>query len=145
MGGELALPYYLARLAEAYGQGGQAADGLQVIAEALALVQKNAERYYEAELYRLRGELLLVLVRTEHEGHSARMAEAEACFQQALEVAQRQHAKSLELRASLSLGHLWSTQGRPGDARHLLTGIYRWFTEGFDTPDLQAAQVLLQA
>ena len=73
------------------------------------------------------------------------MAEAESCFQQALEVARRQHAKSLELRACLSLGHLWYTQGRPGDARRLLTGIYSWFTEGFDTPDLQAAQVLLQA
>ena len=73
------------------------------------------------------------------------MAEAESCFQQALEVARRQHAKSLELRASLSLGHLWYTQGRPGDVRRLLTEMYSWFTEGFDTPDLQAAQVLLQA
>jgi predicted ATPase len=145
MGGELSLPYYLARLAEAYGQGGQATDGLQVIAEALALVQKNAERYYEAELYRLRGELLLVLARAERQGYSAGMAEAEMCFQQALEVAQHQHAKSLELRASLSLGRLWDTQGRPGDARQLLREIYSWFTEGFDTPDLQAAQLLLQA
>jgi class 3 adenylate cyclase/predicted ATPase len=145
MGGELGLPHFLARLAEAYGKGGQAATGLQVIAEALALMHKNAEHFYEAELYRLRGDLLLAQAGTEHRTHGHSAAEVEACFQQALDVAQRQHAKSFELRASLSLSRLWHTQGKREEARHLLAEIYSWFTEGFDTLDLQEARTLLEA
>jgi class 3 adenylate cyclase/predicted ATPase len=143
MGGELGLPYYLAKLAEAYKLAGQAAAGLQVVAEALALVQKNAERYSEAELYRLQGDLLLALARTEDQGHSPRTGEAETCFQQALEVARRQHAKSWELRAAVSLGRLWQQQGQRAEAYELLAPIYGWFTEGFDAADLQEAKGLL--
>jgi class 3 adenylate cyclase/predicted ATPase len=146
MGGELGLPHFLAQLAEMYGKSGQATAGLQVITEALTLVQKNAEHFYAAELYRLKGELLLLAqAGDEHGARGHRITEAEACFQQALDVARNQHAKSLELRASLSLSRLWRTQGRQEEARYLLAGIYSWFTEGFDTPDLQEAQALLEA
>jgi class 3 adenylate cyclase/predicted ATPase len=145
MGGGLGLPYYLAGLAEAYKLAGQAAAGLQVVAEALALVQKNAERYFEAELYRLQGDLLLALALTEDQGHSPRTAEAEACFQQAIEIAQQQQAKSLELRAATSLARLWQQQGKRQEACDLLAPVYHWFTEGFDTADLQDARSLLDA
>jgi len=143
MGGELGLPHFLAELAEAYKLAGQAVAGLQVVAEALALVQKNAERYFEAELYRLQGALLLALARTEDQGHSPRTAEAEACFQQAIEIAQQQQAKSLELRAAMSLSRLWQRQGKRAAAHELLASVYGWFTEGFDTADLQDARALL--
>ena len=106
--------------------------------EALAAVHKTGERFYEAELYRLQGELLLA--------QSARQtAEAEACFHQALDVARHQQAKSLELRAAMSLTRLWQRQGKRDAARQLLTEVYGWFTEGFDTADLQEAQALLAA
>ena len=144
MGGELGLSHFLSGLAEAYKLAGQTAAGLQVVAEALALVQKNAERYSEAELYRLQGNLLLALARTEDRGHSPRTAEAEACFQQAIEIAQQQQAKSWELRAAMSLSRLWQKQGKRADARVLLAPIYGWFTEGFDTADLQEAKALLE-
>jgi len=91
----------------------------------------------EAELHRLKGELLLALSR-EYD------TEAEACFQQALEVARLQPAKSLELRAAMSLGRLWQYQGKTEHARQVLTGVYAWFTEGFDTVDLKEAQALLE-
>jgi predicted ATPase len=144
MGGDLGLPYYLAKLAEAYKLAGRVAAGLQVVAEALTLMQKNAERYYEAELFRLQGNLLLALARTEDQGHTPRTAEAEACFQQALDLASRQQAKSLELRAAMSLARLWQHQGKRAEAYELLAPIYGWFTEGFDTADLQEAKVLLE-
>jgi predicted ATPase len=129
-------PYYLAWLAEAYGQGGQAEEGLRVLAEALALVNTGGERRHEAELDRFTGELLLAL--------SAENAmEAEACFRQALAVARRQQAKSLELRAAMSLARLWQQQGQRDKARELLAPVYGWFTEGFDTADLQEAKALL--
>ena len=91
--------------------------------------------WWEAELHRLRGELLL-----QHTG--AQPEEAEACFQQALDVARRQQAKSLELRAAMSLARLWQQQGQRAEAQALLAPIYGWFTEGFDTADLQEAKVL---
>ena len=94
-------------------------------------------RWWEAELYRLKGELLL-------QHAVAQPGEAEACFQQALAVARRQQAKSLELRAAMSLGRLWQQQGRRTEARALLAPVYGWFTEGFDTADLQDAQILLE-
>jgi predicted ATPase len=113
-------------------------EGLHVLAEALAVMDTIEERYYEAELYRLKGALLLM--------HSAEQdAEAEACFHQALDVARRQQAKSLELRAAISLSRLWQQQGEWDEARELLTPIYGWFTEGFDTADLQEAKALLKA
>jgi class 3 adenylate cyclase/predicted ATPase len=144
-GNHLGKTHYLARLAEAYGKAGQTADGLTVVAEALAAVRNNAEHLYEPELYRLKGELLLQSgVRgLEPKTCQSHMIEAEACFRQAVDIAQHQQAKSLELRATMSLAHLWLAHGKRAEARHLLTGIYGWFTEGFDTPDLQEAKALL--
>jgi predicted ATPase len=123
-------------LAEALGKAGEADEGLRLLAEGLALVEQHEERYYEAELYRLKGELLLARAVEPH-------AEAEACFHQALDVARRQEAKSLELRAAMSLSRLWQHQGKTAEAHELLTPIYGWFTEGFDTADLQEAKALL--
>jgi predicted ATPase len=143
--------YHLTLLAEAYGKVGQAAEGLSTIAEALACAHTTGERCWEAELYRLKGELLLQSgvqglesgVLTPDAGLQTRAAEAEACFHQALEIAHRQQARSLELRATMSLSRLWLQQGKRAAARELLAPIYGWFTEGFDTADLQEARALL--
>jgi predicted ATPase len=137
-GAALRLPYYLALLAEACGQTGQAAEGLTLLAEALAQAHKAGESWTEAELHRLKGELLLALPADNH-------AEAEGCLHQALAVARHQQAKALELRAATSLSRLWQQQGKQTEAHQLLAEIYGWFTEGFDTPDLQAAKALLEA
>ncbi len=131
-------PYYLALLAEVSAQVGQTAEGLEALAEALATLAQSIVRWWEAELHRLRGELLL-------QSSVAQPGEAEACFQQALTVARRQQAKSLELRAAMSLSRLWQRQGKRSDAHQLLAPIYGWFTEGFDTADLQEARALLEA
>jgi predicted ATPase len=136
VGPGLYLPYFLSLLAEAFGQAGQPEAGLQALAEAVTLVATTQTRWWEAELYRLKGELLRQLP-------SPDAHEAEACFQQALDVARGQQAKSLELRAVMSLSRLWQQQGKRGDARELLAAIYSWFTQGFDTPDLQEARALL--
>ncbi len=135
-----ALPYYLALLAEGYGAVGQTDEGLCVLAEAFAEVATTAERRWEAELYRLQGELLL------RAQGSRRKAERtpEACFRQALAVARQQQAKALELRAAVSLSRLWQQQGKRHAARQLLAEIYGWFSEGFDTRDLQEAKALLE-
>jgi TOMM system kinase/cyclase fusion protein len=135
--GDLDRPRYLAHLAEAYGQVGQTEAGLTTLAEALATAHNTGDRYWEAELHRLRGELLLTLSAEMH-------AEAETCFHQALDIARCQQAKSLELRAAISLSRLWQQQGKWTEARQLLAPIYGWFTEGFDTADLQEAQALLE-
>jgi predicted ATPase len=138
-GGMLAYRlHYLALLAEAYAEMGRITEGLEALAEALALLAKSGVRWCEAELYRLRGELLL-------QRSMGPQGEAEACFQQALDVARRQQAKSLELRAAMSLARLWQQQGKRQEAYALLAPIYGWFTEGFDTADLQEARVLLEA
>ena len=153
-GAEIIRPYFLALLAEAYGKVEQAEEGLSVLAEALDVVHNNGEREYEAELYRLKGTLTLKQsgVRSpESEVPSTQPptpspqaeAEAEACFHKAIEIARRQSAKSLELRAVMSLGRLWQQQGKKEDARELLAEIYGWFTEGFDTKDLQETKTLL--
>jgi predicted ATPase len=134
---KLYRPYYLSLLAEAYGQAGQLEAGLSTLAEALTLVEATDERWWEAELYRLQGELFLRLP------HSA-ISQAAACFHQALDVARRQQAKSLELRAALSLSRLWQQQGKRNQARQLLTEVYSWFTEGFETADLQEARSWLE-
>jgi DNA-binding winged helix-turn-helix (wHTH) protein/predicted ATPase len=130
--------YALAFLARAYGQDGQGDTGQQVLDEALALVHRTGERCYEAELYRLKGELLLQ-GGTSHKT----LVEVEERFRQAVAVARRQQAKSLELRAATSLSRLWQQQGKQVKARELLAPIYGWFTEGFDTADLQEAKALL--
>jgi len=139
-GAEFIRPYYLALLAEGYARLGQTAEGLGALTEALALVQRTGERMYEAELHRLTGECLLA-----QEGTRQKAEEAEACLQQALAVARAQGAKSWELRAAVSLGRVWQRQGKRAEARELLAPIYGWFTEGFDTSDLQEARALLDA
>jgi predicted ATPase len=131
-------PYYLALLAEASIQVGQTAEGLEALAEALTTVARSGVPWWEAELHRLRGELLL-------QHAVAQPGEAEACFQQALTVARRQQAKSLELRAAMSLARLWQRQSKRADAHQLLAEVYGWFSEGFDTADLQEARALLTA
>jgi predicted ATPase len=133
---EAGLPYWLAMLAEAYGSTGQVEAGRRVLAEACALVDTTEERWWAAELHRLKGELLLAL-------SMDNTAEAETCLHQALEIARRQQAKSLELRAAMSLACLWQRQGKRDEARELLAPIYGWFTEGLDTADLQEAKALL--
>jgi predicted ATPase len=137
-GAEIGWPRWLTMLAEAYGSVGQPETGLTVLAEALALVEKTGQSVYEADLHRLQGELLLL-----HAGEGGG-AEAEACFHHALTIARRQQAKSLELRAAISLGRLWQRQGKRAEARELLAEVYGWFTEGFDTADLQEAKTLLE-
>jgi predicted ATPase len=138
IGLKLYRPYFLALLAEAYGQAGRPEAGLTVLAEALTLVAATEERWWEAELYRLQGELLCQLPGPD-------VGQAEASFQQALDVARRQQAKALELRAALSLSRLWQQHDKRQEAHDLLAPVYGWFTEGFDTPDLQEAKALLDA
>jgi predicted ATPase len=137
-GAELWRPYFLALLAEACGKVDRVQDGRHVLAEALAIVVKNGERSCEAELHRLKGELLLQQAVPD-------APQAKACFHAALDIARRQQAKSLELRAAMSLARLWQRQGKRAAAHALLAPIYDWFTEGFDTADLQEAKALLEA
>ncbi|NOT57542.1 MAG: hypothetical protein HOP18_23295, partial [Deltaproteobacteria bacterium] len=151
-GAKILLPYFLALLAEAYGKVGQTDKGLGVLAEALAMAEKTGERWHEAELYRLKGELTL-----QQENQKSKIetdprsltpdpqGEAEACFLKAIEIAQKQQAKSLELRATVSLARLWQQQGKTTEAHSLLSDIYHWFTEGFDTKDWQEAKALIEA
>jgi predicted ATPase len=120
-------------------------EGLSVLTEALAHAHTTGERFYEAELHRLQGELLLQSGgRAPNSGVSTLDEDAEACFRQALTVARRQEAKSLELRAAMSLSRLWQQEGKGDEARALLAPIYGWFTEGFDTADLREAKALLE-
>jgi predicted ATPase len=131
-------PEELALLSEVSAQVGQIAEGLEALAEALATLGQSEARLWEAELYRLRGELLL-------QQRIAQAEEAEGCFQQALAVARHQQAKSWELRAAMSLARLWQRPGKRAAAYELLAPVYGWFTEGFDTADLQEARALLDA
>jgi predicted ATPase len=172
-----AQPYFLALLAEAYGKVGQAEEGLSVVAEALAVVEKTEERFYEAELHRLKGELTLQQGKVESQKSKVLSpqpptpstqaeAEAEACFLKAIEISRKQQAKSLELRAVMSLVRLRQQQASKhgtgsaeqgarntqhvtrtalDEARQMLSEVYNWFTEGFDTKDLQEAKALIEA
>jgi predicted ATPase len=142
IGVRLGLSGTLGSLAEAQAKAGQPEEGLATLAEALALVEETDERHWEAELYRLRAELLLM--QGDDAEAEASLHQAENCFQHAVEVARRQQAKSWELRATVSLCRLWQEQGRMDKARQRLAEIYGWFTEGFDTPDLQEAKALLE-
>jgi predicted ATPase len=175
LGADIGNTYWVGLLAEKYGKTGQAAEGLAVVAEAFTLVDKNGERWWEAELYRLRGELALAQPNVQRPGSRVQRSsepevrcpesrvrtnqksktpspqpltpstqEAEACFLKAIDIAKRQQAKSLELRAAMSLARLWQGQGKKKDAHKLLSEIYGWFTEGFDTADLQEAKGFLQ-
>ena len=132
---QLYQPFNLCLLAEAWSKAGDRQKGLAVLAEAQAMIEESEERYWEAELHRLRGELLLM--------EGAPLSEVESCFDRAIEIARRQQAKSLELRAAVSLSRLWRQQGKRAEARDMLAGIYDWFTEGFDTADLKAAKAFL--
>jgi predicted ATPase len=125
-------------LAEVYAHLGYLEDGLQTLTEAHTLVEQHEERWWEAEVHRLRGVLLL-------QQRLPQQKEAEAYFHKALTVARRQQAKSLELRAAMSQAQLWQQQGKRAEARELLAPIYGWFTEGFETADLQEAKTLLEA
>jgi class 3 adenylate cyclase/predicted ATPase len=138
IGSVLHLPYLCTSLADVCDHLGHPADGLQALTEAHTLLEQHDERYWEAEVHRLRGVLLLQQPGTPQ-------AEAETWLQRALDVARRQEAKSLELRAARSLSRLWQQQGKQAEARALLAPVYAWFTEGFDTADLQEARALLNA
>jgi predicted ATPase len=161
MGVETKRIMNLFRLAAAYGKVGRVEEGLSLLAEALAVVDKIGECFYEAELNRLKGELMLAQsgvrgptseVTNSPEPNacpepSRRVrsleSKAEECFLKAIEVSRKQQAKSLELRATVSLARLWQQQGKRTEAHSLLFAIYGWFTEGFDTKDLQEAKALL--
>jgi predicted ATPase len=162
-GAGVGLPLYLSLLAEAHGKAEQPAEGLSVLGKALAVTHHTGERPFEPELYRVKGELLLTQegsrlqdvgfrekteeakggLRLQAIGHREKTEEAEECFLKVIEIAQRLQAKSLELRAATSLARLWQSQGKQHEARNLLSEIYHWFTEGFDTKDLQEAKALL--
>jgi predicted ATPase len=137
-GAALWLPYFLTLLAETYGAASQPDAGLRLLDEAHTIMDTTQERFYEAEVHRVQGTLVLAQAAAQH-------AQAETCFQQALDVARRQQARSWELRAAMSLGHLWQQHGKRDAAHELLAPIYGWFTEGFDTADLQEAKSLLEA
>ena len=129
--------HFHALLAETYSRVGKVEEGLAALAEALRVVEETGIGFCEPELHRLQGELLMARA-------PANPADAEACFRQAIDIARRQDAKSLELRAILSLSRLYLRQGRRVEARPMLAEIYGWFTEGFDTADLQEAKALLE-
>jgi predicted ATPase len=135
-GAGLDHPHCLVLLARGYQEMGQADAGLAVLAEMLTVINHSGERYCEAEAHRVKGELLLDRPTPDEQ-------QAAACFQQALAVARRQQAKSLELRTAMSLSRLWQRQGGRDEARELMADVYGWFNEGFDTADLQEAKALL--
>jgi predicted ATPase len=154
IGSELARTSYLALLGEALGEAGQPGEGLNVLAEALTAANLTGERFYEAELHRLKGELLLMQATGEEarlsvEALRTRSAErpaisaAETCFLRAIDIARQQDAKSWELRAVMSLHRLRRKQGKQKESQQLLREIFEWFTEGFDTADLREARALL--
>ena len=145
---ELGRAGVLSLMSEACATAGLLDEGLTAVAQALSQAHNTNERFYEAEMYRLRGELFIA--RDEANPQAERQpsnlvegAEAEASFHQALAIARQQEAKSLELRAAIKLSQLWQRQGKRNDARELLTPVYAWFTEGFDTSDLQEARAHL--
>jgi predicted ATPase len=153
-GTELVRPQCLALLAEALSKAHRSPEGLHVIEEALDVTQRNGDRYYEAELHRLKGKLLLALPAGRAaqaaggkgifvETDSSPAGRAENCFNQAIAVARQQNAKSLELRAAISMAHLYQSQDRQSDARSYLAPIYENLTEGFDTTDMREAKALL--
>jgi adenylate cyclase len=135
-GTEALRPHVLCLLAEACRETDRLDDGLDALAEALAAADEHEIRHYEAETHRVKGELLL-------KQDVSNSAEAQSCFQRAIEIAEKQSAKSLELRATISLARLLAQQDRRDEARTMLADIYNWFTEGFDTADLKEAKALL--
>jgi len=167
LGAQIHVPFFLSFLAEGYRQQGEIIKAQQAVNEALSLTAANLDVFWEAELYRLKGELTLAqssvqlpassiktnqkargkgqkvkVLRTQPQTLNTQ-AEAEACFSQAVKIARQQGAKLLELRATMSLTRLWRQQGKQHEAHDALSDIYQWFTEGFDTADLQTARMLL--
>jgi predicted ATPase len=136
-GADLAWSYSLILLAEACRKTGRFDEGLSAVTAALAFADEHESRCYEPEIHRLKGELLL-------RQDDSEAAEAQSCFELAIEIARKQSAKSWELRATMSLARLLATQGRQDEAHAMLADIYNWFTEGFDTPDLKDAKALLE-
>jgi predicted ATPase len=130
------FPFYLSYLAHAHASLGKFDDARRCIGEAMTTVETTKERWCEAEVQRLAGEIALLCPRQDQ-------AKAEAYFERALSVAREQQAKSWELCAAMSMARLWRDQGKPQQARELLAPVYRWFTEGFDTLDLKEAKTLL--
>jgi predicted ATPase len=135
-GAGLWQPCFLALIAEACNKVNRIDEGLTVLDQALGIVRERAERFYEAELHRLRGELLLRC-------NPADISASETCFQTAIAIARDQQGMSLKLRAATSLARLWAERGERRQAQDLLAGTYGWFTEGLDTLDLREAQALL--
>src|SRR5262249_7996050 len=135
-GAALYEPFHLWHLAMAYAELGQPDDARRCIADAIDKIEKSKEKWPEAEINRIAGEIAL-------KSPTPDAAKAEAYFERALTVARSQHAKSWELRAAMSLARLWRDQGKPQQARELLAPVYGWFTEGFDTLDLKEAKALL--
>ena len=133
-GAGLFVPYFLALLGTTHGAAGEGAEGQRLLADALDAGRASGERWFEAELYRLKGELSLA---------GGDRATAEACFLSAIAFAREQSAKLWELRATTSLARLWADQGKRAEASNLLVPVYDWFTEGFDSPDLRDAKALL--
>jgi len=147
-GVKVTRPRALALLAEAHGKVDQVEEGLKALAEARDLVQKTGERQWKAELYRLKGELTLQQSKVQSpksKVEESPESEADECFCKAIEIARKQQAKSLELRASTSLACLWQQQGKKAEAHKLLSEVYSWFTEGLDTKDLQEAKALIDS
>jgi predicted ATPase len=151
-GSDLWRPYWLALLSEAYGKAGQIDEALAALTEALSIVERTGESFYEAELYRLKGELTLRQFNVRGSTFGAInskdfiakvVATVEPFFGKASEISRRQQAKSLELRATMSFARLLAKQGKRDEARTMLAEIYGWFTEGFDTADLKDAKALL--
>ncbi len=140
-GSSLFRPLFLCFLAEACLTSGRFEEGLAAVAEAIAIMGKTGERYYEAELHRLKGDL--ILRRSGVEAEPGVQTEAEECFRKSIEIARQQEARSFELRAVTSLSRLWKQQGKKAEARQMLAEIYGWFSEGFVTEDLKAAKSLL--
>jgi predicted ATPase len=137
-GSEIMLPYFMYLLAEAYGRFGLAKEGLRILTEAQAAIESSGERWYEAELQRLKGALILL------QPDTSNSQEAEACFHRALAIARAQNARALELRAAISLSGLLLRRRQPANARDILTAVYDQFTEGFDTLDLREARELIE-
>ncbi len=141
-GASLFRPLFLCFLAEACGTAGRFEEGLAAVSEAIAIVGKTDERYSEAELHRLKGDL--VLRSSGVEAEPGVQTEAEECFRKSIEIARQQEARSYELKAVTSLSRLWKQQGKKAEARQALAEIYGWFSEGFETQDLIDAKELIE-
>jgi predicted ATPase len=140
IGSEISRPHFLALLAEALAEDGQLEEGLNILAEAMAAAENSGDRYYEAELCRLRGELSLRLDADKQSAESR----AKENYLRAIEIARQQNARAFELRTALSLCRLWKQQGRRAEAHSMLSEIYDWFTEGFDTSEIKEARALIE-